>query len=118
MNKITGYFAVEKYLGWRLLLLVFGGVLVIILGCFGVEQGAALATRTGFGDDCVRRVRRRCGPHNIAERKGEVPSLLQQEYRYRGRRDTQEVPQANPSAPNWSCVFRAHLRICALADPR
>ena len=39
MSKITDYFAAEKYLGWRFLLLVFGGVLVIIPAALALGKG-------------------------------------------------------------------------------
>ena len=39
MSKITGYFAAEKYIGRRFLLLVFGGVLVLIPAALAFGKG-------------------------------------------------------------------------------
>lgn len=47
MSNITGYFAAEKYLRWRFLLLVFGGVLVIIPAALALSKG--LLSPRGLG---------------------------------------------------------------------
>jgi hypothetical protein len=39
MSKITDYFSIEKYLAWRFLLLVSGGVLVIIPAALALGKG-------------------------------------------------------------------------------
>lgn len=46
MSKIDAYFAIEKHLRWRLLLLVFGGVVVIIPAALALSNG--LLSPRGF----------------------------------------------------------------------
>ena len=65
----SDFFATERYLRTRFLLLILGGVPILSCGRCWINVSATCASRTRNDGLCHRSLHCACGSHHLAERK-------------------------------------------------